>query len=99
MGFWTLYFTKPHINKATGGHLLIKTKGSLHIVGILEMKHRGKTKSEFMSRKEGKKYRGRWKLKNIFFLFNGVTLRTKFYQMVFYIFYLLLGNDVVRWHG
>lgn len=63
MGLWTLYFTKPHINKATGGHLLIKTKGSLHIVGILEMKHRGKTKSEFMSRKEGKKYRGRWKLK------------------------------------
>lgn len=32
VGLPTLYFTKPHINKATGCHLVGKTKGSLQTV-------------------------------------------------------------------
>lgn len=81
----------------------METKGSLHIIGILEWKLRKKT-SEFVSRKQEKKSEIQTQMEDdkmllFFFFSNGVTLTTKYFQMVFFILYLRQGNDVVRWHG
>lgn len=68
MGLWTLYVTKPHINKATGGHLLVKTKRFCPHCWRSGNEAWRKTKSEFISRKEIQRQM-EVKKKNLFFPF------------------------------